>query len=119
MSHGHSHGGGSSHSHGSKSKPKKTSAEKSPETIKSDNDFNYTKVPQGTDVVSQPNGLPYTEIEGNNGNAMAGNQNPNDKHVSLKEYYEIVYEARLLSGFFPTHADFLRALIASQSTFEQ
>ena len=25
---------------------------------------------------------------------------------SLKEYYEIVDEARPLSGFFPTHADF-------------
>ena len=25
----------------------------------------------------------------------------------LKEYYEIVDEARPLSGFFPTHADFL------------
>ena len=57
----------------------------------------------------------------------------------LKEYYEIVDEARPLSGFFsPTHADFLlqkcisshetkhiasfqviRALIASQSTFEK
>ena len=56
---------------------------------------------------------------------------------TLKEYYEIVDEARPLSGFFPTHADFfygnsflimklsklpsfraIRALIASQSTFE-
>ena len=48
----------------------------------------------------------------------------------LKEYYEIMDEARPLSGFFPTHADFfmklsnppnfraIRALIASQSTFE-
>ena len=26
-------------------------------------------------------------------------------HGSLKEYYEIVDEARPLSGFFPTHAD--------------
>ena len=56
---------------------------------------------------------------------------------NLKEYYEIVDESRPLSGFFPTHADFfyrkafiimklsnppnfraIRALIASQSTFE-
>ena len=49
----------------------------------------------------------------------------------LKEYYEIVDEARPLSGFFYTHADFfyrnaflimklskLRALIVSQSTFQ-
>ena len=55
----------------------------------------------------------------------------------LNEYYEIVGESRPLSGFFPTHADFcihkcisnhetsnppsfrvIRALIASQSTFE-
>ena len=56
----------------------------------------------------------------------------------LKEYYEIVGESRPLSGFFPTHAYFfngkciskhetisnppsfreIRALIASQSTFE-
>ena len=28
------------------------------------------------------------------------------KHFFLKEYYEIVDEARPLSGFFPTHADF-------------
>ena len=26
-------------------------------------------------------------------------------NTSLKEYYEIVNEARPLSGFFPTHAD--------------
>ena len=26
--------------------------------------------------------------------------------TDLKEYYEIVDEARPLSGFFPTHADF-------------
>ena len=26
--------------------------------------------------------------------------------IDLKEYYEIVDEARPLSGFFPTHADF-------------
>ena len=56
----------------------------------------------------------------------------------LKEYYEIVDEARPLSGYIPTHADFfyrnaflimklsklqsfrvIRALIASQSTFEK
>ena len=58
----------------------------------------------------------------------------------LKEYYEVVDEARPLSDFFPTHADFfftemhfflimklsklrsfreIRALIASQSTFEK
>ena len=55
----------------------------------------------------------------------------------LMEYYEIVDEARPLSGFFPTNADFvyrntfiimklskppsvrvILALIASQSTFE-
>ena len=55
----------------------------------------------------------------------------------LKEYYEIIDEAHPLSGFFPTHGDFvyrntflimklgkppsfivIRALIASQSTFE-
>ena len=59
------------------------------------------------------------------------------EEVSLKEYYEIIDEARPLSWFFPTHADFvygntflimklsnppsfraIRALIASQSTFE-
>ena len=28
------------------------------------------------------------------------------KYEKLKEYYEIVDEARPLSGFFPTHADF-------------
>ena len=28
-------------------------------------------------------------------------------YISLKEYYEIVDEARPLSGFFPTHADFI------------
>ena len=28
------------------------------------------------------------------------------EHEYLKEYYEIVDEARPLSGFFPTHADF-------------
>ena len=28
------------------------------------------------------------------------------KEYYLKEYYEIVDEARLLSGFFPTHAEF-------------
>ena len=58
-------------------------------------------------------------------------------NLALKEYYEIVDEARPLSGFFPTHAGFfygnaflimklsnppsfraIRALIASQSTFE-
>ena len=27
-------------------------------------------------------------------------------HMALKEYYEIVDEARPLSGFLPTHADF-------------
>ena len=31
---------------------------------------------------------------------------PELEHVILKEYYEIVDEARPLSGFFPTHADF-------------
>ena len=52
----------------------------------------------------------------------------------LKEYYEIVGESRPLSAYFPKHADLLaflimklsnppsfraiRALIASQSTFE-
>ena len=30
-----------------------------------------------------------------------------DRNTILKEYYEIVDEARPLSGFFPTHADFL------------
>ena len=38
-----------------------------------------------------------------------------------KEYYEIIDDARPLSGFFPLHADFfrvIRALIPSQSTFE-
>ena len=29
-----------------------------------------------------------------------------DQIIVLKEYYEIVDEARPLSGFFPTHADF-------------
>ena len=28
------------------------------------------------------------------------------RFLHLKEYYEIVDEARPLSGFFPTHADF-------------
>ena len=56
----------------------------------------------------------------------------------LKEYYEIVNEARPLSGFVPTDADFfgrngflimklsklpifraIQALVASQSTFEK
>ena len=30
--------------------------------------------------------------------------------IQLKEYYEIVDEARPLSGFFPTHADFFTAM---------
>ena len=35
----------------------------------------------------------------------------------LKEYYEIVDEARPLSGFFPTHADFfLRKCISNHET---
>ena len=29
-----------------------------------------------------------------------------DSRITLKEYYEIVDEARPLSGFVPTHADF-------------
>ena len=28
-------------------------------------------------------------------------------HIKLKEYYEIVDEARLYQDFFPTHADLL------------
>ena len=32
--------------------------------------------------------------------------------MMLKQYYEIVDEARPLSGFFPTHADFLRKYIS-------
>ena len=36
--------------------------------------------------------------------------------TSLKEYYEIVDEARPLSGFFPTHADFLQKCIFNHET---
>ena len=37
--------------------------------------------------------------------------------VYIKEYYEIVDEARLLSGCFPTHADFfLRKCISNHET---
>ena len=38
-------------------------------------------------------------------------------HVTkLKEYYEIVDEARPLSGFFPTHADFVTVCISNHET---
>ena len=43
-------------------------------------------------------------------------QSPNHMLVHLKEYYEIVDEARPLSGFFPTHADFLRKCISNHET---
>ena len=36
--------------------------------------------------------------------------------LTLKEYYEIVDEARPVSGFFPTHADFLRKCISNHET---
>ena len=34
----------------------------------------------------------------------------------LKEYYEIVDEARPLSGFFPTHANFFTECISNHET---
>ena len=38
---------------------------------------------------------------------------------NLKEYYEIVDEARPLSGFFPTHADFITEMHISNHETKQ
>ena len=43
--------------------------------------------------------LPFDQV-----NSTIGHSKEN---LNLKEYYEIVGEARPLSGFVPTHADFL------------